>query len=88
MSMRTTRTTLSFAEPFKIRGVDGVLPAGDYVVLVDEELIEGISHTAYRRVGTVLCLPSISEPQHTSQLVPVSQTDLDIATLRDRHAAL
>jgi hypothetical protein len=88
MTIRTTRTTLTFAEPFNIRGIDGVLPAGDYVVLVDEELIEGISCTAYRRVGTVLCLPSISSPQHKSELVPVTQTDLDIAMLRDRHLAL
>jgi hypothetical protein len=84
MSIRTTRITLSFAESFKIRGVEGVQPPGEYVVLMDDELIEGISHTAYRRVATVLCLPSTSSPQHHSQLVPVTQTDLDVALLRDR----
>lgn len=88
MTTRTTRTTLSFAEPFKLRGVDGLQPAGDYVVIVDDELIDSVSVVAYRRVATMLCLPSITTPQTFTQLVAVSQTDLDVAVLKDRHLAL
>ncbi len=88
MTTRTTRSTLSFTEPFKLRGVDGVQPAGDYVVIVDDELIDSVSVVAYRRVATILCLPSITTPQTFTQLVAVSQTDLDVAVLKDRHLAL
>jgi hypothetical protein len=88
MTTRTTRTTLSFAEPFQLRGVDGLQPAGDYVVIVDDELIDSVSVVAYRRVATTLCLPSITTPQTFTQLVAVSQTDLDVAVLKDRHLAL
>lgn len=88
MTTRTTRTTLSFAAPFKLRGVDGVQPAGDYVVVADDELIDSVSRIAYRRVATMLCLPSLASPQSFSQLVAVTQTDLDVAILKDRHLAL
>jgi hypothetical protein len=88
MTTRTTRTTLSFFEPFKIRGVDGIQPAGDYVVLADDEVIEGISRTAYRRIATLLCLPSVASPQSNSQFIPVTQTDLDIAVMKDRRVTL
>jgi len=37
---------------------DGVRPAGTYTVETDEELIEGLSFPAYRRVATVMLLPS------------------------------
>lgn len=88
MTLKTTRTTLTFAAPFTIRGADGVQPAGDYDVLTEDELIDGVSCIAYRRVATILCLPSLSSPQTNSQLVPVTQTDLDVAVMKDRHVAL
>ena len=43
MSPATTSKTVTFALPFLLKGVDGVLPAGDYRVVTDEELIEGLS---------------------------------------------
>ena len=54
MTIRTTRTTVTFKHPFALRGYDGVLPAGDYRVLTDEELIDGLSFLAYRRVATLI----------------------------------
>lgn len=88
MTNRTTRTTLTFAEPFTLRGVDGVQPAGEYVVILDDELIDSMSVVAYRRVATTLCLPSLTTPQTFTQLIAVSQTDLDVAVLKDRHLTL
>jgi hypothetical protein len=38
-------------------GADRMVPAGDYRVVTDEELIEGLSFPAYRRVSTVVFLP-------------------------------
>lgn len=88
MTARTTRTTLTFAAPFTLRGVEGVQPAGDYVVVADDELIDSVTVVAYRRVATTLCLPALAAPQTVTQLVAVSQTDLDVAVLKDRQLAL
>ncbi len=55
--MRTTRTAVIFDTPFSLRGVEGEQPAGTYAVEVDEELIEGLSFLAYRRVATTIYLP-------------------------------
>jgi hypothetical protein len=63
MTVRTTRTTISFSQPFELRDLDGIQPAGDYLLDTDEELIEGLSRLAYRRVATLLHLPSTSRPQ-------------------------
>ena len=47
MTMRTTDTIVAFHRPFCLKGVDRVLPPGDYRVVTDEELIEGLSFAAY-----------------------------------------
>ena len=39
--MRTTREAVTFERPFSINAVDGLQPAGTYIVEVDEDLIEG-----------------------------------------------
>ena len=57
---RTHRTTSAFARPFRLRGVDRVLPAGSYDIVTEEELIEGLSFPVYRRVSTVIFVPGQS----------------------------
>ena len=42
MTVRTTRTTISFSQQFKLRDVDDIQPAGDYFLDTDEVLIEGL----------------------------------------------
>ena len=37
--MRTRRETVTFARPFRLRGVDEAQPAGAYTVETDEELV-------------------------------------------------
>jgi len=48
MTARTRAKTVTFLHPFVLEGIDEVLPAGDYRVETDEELIEAfpISLTA------------------------------------------
>jgi hypothetical protein len=60
MSIRTTRKIVKLSNPFSIEGVGRVLPAGDYEVVTDEELIEGISFPIYRRVATMMLAPTQS----------------------------
>jgi hypothetical protein len=59
-------------------------PAGDYLLDTDEELIEGLSRLAYRRVATLLYLPSMSRPQGRAELLPVTPAELDAALEKDR----
>jgi hypothetical protein len=55
--MRTTRETVTFDHPFSLMAVDDVQPAGTYMIDIDEELIEGLSFLAYRRIATTIYLP-------------------------------
>jgi hypothetical protein len=52
---------LALNEMITLQNLDGIQPAGEYVVLLDDELIEGLSGPAYRRVATLfkrrLCPP-------------------------------
>jgi hypothetical protein len=86
LTIRTTRTTVSFSRPFTLQTLEGVQPAGEYVVLIDDELIEGLSRIAYRRVATLFQTPAISASQRQS--FSISQTELDAALMKDRHQTI
>ncbi len=85
LTIRTTRTTVSFSSPFTLVNLEGIHPAGEYVVLTDDELIEGLSWTAYRRVATLLQTPAVSASQRLTQSFAISPTELDAALMKDRH---
>jgi len=87
LTIRTTRTTVSFSHPFTLRNLDGVQPAGEYVALVDDEMIEGLSRIAYRRLVT-LQTPAMSDSQRSTRSFSISQTDLDAALMKDRHQTI
>ena len=58
MTTRTTKTTVTFTRPFSLSGFEGQQPAGSYSVETDEELLEGVSFPAYRRMATMMQLQS------------------------------
>jgi hypothetical protein len=58
MHTRSRDRTWTFGNPFWLKGADRELPAGSYRVATDEELIEGLSFPVYRRVATMLFVPS------------------------------
>lgn len=84
MTMRTTETMITFHRPFCLRGVDRELPPADYRVVTDEELIEGLSFAAYRRVSTVIFVPAPSG----SGVEMVTIDPLDLEAARDQDAAM
>jgi len=88
LTIRTTRSTVSFSSPFILRNLEGVQPAGDYVVLTDDELIEGLSRVAYRRLVTLFQTPAISASQRQPQSFPISQTELDAALMKDQNQTI
>jgi hypothetical protein len=77
--MRTTRESITFDHPFSLTAVDKVQPAGTYAVDIDEELIEGLSFLAYRRVATTIYLPLIQGNPGSVQAVRVDPQELAAA---------
>ena len=82
--MRTTRESVTFDRPFSLGAVDGLQPAGTYAVDVDEELIEGLSFLAYRRVATTIYLPLHHRGPGSVQAVRVEPRELAAAHDRRR----
>jgi hypothetical protein len=58
MTIRSRREIVTFKHPFQIRGIDRLLPAGNYEVVTDEEMIEGLSFASFRRVATMIMVPA------------------------------
>jgi hypothetical protein len=83
MIARTLNKTVVFTKPFLLKGVDRILPAGDYRVVTDEELIEGLSFPVYRRISTMIFIPAQSHPASSVEMVTVDPIDLQAAQDRD-----
>ena len=83
MIARTLSKTVVFSKPFLLNGVDRVLPAGDYRVVTDEELIEQLSFPVYRRVSTMIFVPAQSH-YGSVEMVAIDPIDLQAAQGRDR----
>jgi hypothetical protein len=79
--LRTTTKTVTFRRPFWLKGVDRLLPPADYRVMTDEELIEGLSFPAYRRVATVIFVPAPSGA--AVEMVTIDPLDLQAAQEQD-----
>ena len=58
MTVRTSRKSVTFTQPFSLSGFDEVQPAGTYTVETDEELLPGLSFPAYRRIASLIFLRS------------------------------
>ena len=80
MTMRSRRETITFKHPFRIKGIDRLLAAGAYEVVTDEEMIEGLSFAAFRRVATMIMVPAAAP--HTSSMEMISIGSIDLADAR------
>jgi hypothetical protein len=74
-----------FSHPFELKGVDRILPPGEYRVVTDEQLIEELSFPVYRRVSTMIFVPGKSGTAST-EMVTVDPRDLLAAQDRDKAA--
>jgi hypothetical protein len=83
MTMRSRRETITFRHPFRIKGVDRLLPAGAYEVITDEEMIEGLSFASFRRVATMIMAPRGS----SMEMISIAAVDLAHARRIDASAA-
>lgn len=83
MLTRTKRETVLFSNPFSLEGVGRVLPAGSYEVVTEEELIEGLSFPAYRRVSTMMLVPGQSSRAASVEMLNIDPLNLAAAQERD-----
>jgi hypothetical protein len=71
MPTRTHTSTFVFQRPFSLKSAGGPQPAGTYTVETEEELLEGLSFPAYRRVSTTIT----RQANHAGALVQVLAVD-------------
>lgn len=83
MATRSTETKITFMYPFRLASFGGLRPAGTYIVVVDEELIEGLSFSAFRRTATTLYTPDISSKTGILQAYPTSEVEINAALESD-----
>jgi hypothetical protein len=83
MTIRSRRETVTFKHPFRIRGVDRLLPAGAYEVITDEEMIEGLSFAAFRRVATMMMVPAAASRGLAMEMISIGSVDLSDAQTID-----
>ena len=86
MTIRSRRETITFKHPFRIRGIDRLLPAGSYEVITDEEMIEGLSFAAFRRVATLIEIPAEGSSGLAMEMRPIGSVDLSDAQRIDASA--
>jgi hypothetical protein len=83
MTVRTTKSTVTFVRPFRLGAFGEQLPAGRYPIEIDEELLEGVSFPAYRRTATTMQL--IADPVHpgVAEFAMVDPAQLEEALAED-----
>lgn len=87
MTIRTSENIVTFRRPFVLSGFDEELPAGAYSVETEEELLEGISFPAYRRVLVLIHLHPKPGHPGVSQTLSIDPNDVDAALKRDQALA-
>jgi hypothetical protein len=85
MTIRSRREAVTFKHPFRIRGIDRLLPAGTYEVITDEESIEGLSFAAFRRIATMIMVPGAASAS-TLEMISIGSVDLADAQRIDASA--
>ena len=81
MTTRSHSKSVLFSHSFELKGIDRILPPGEYRIVTDEELIEELSFPVYRRVSTMIFVPAKSAS--SVEMVAVDPQDLQAAQERD-----
>jgi len=87
MTMRSRRETITFQHPFRIKGIDRLLPAGAYEVITDEEMIEGLSFASFRRVATMIMVPASPPRSSSVEMLSIGSVELSDAQRIDASAS-
>jgi hypothetical protein len=87
MTVRTSNKTVTFTRPFSLSGIEAQA-AGTYTVETSEELLQGLSFPAYRRMETLIFLPSRPGGPFVERVVNVDPLDLEAAQKKDASIAV
>jgi ABC-type cobalamin/Fe3+-siderophores transport system ATPase subunit len=82
MTARSRSETAVFGKSFLLKGIDRMLPPGEYRIVTDEELIDGLSFPVYRRASTMIFVPGIHGASSV-EMVAIDPLDLRDALDRD-----
>ena len=83
MMNRTVTTQISFCRPFRLPGIADIQPAGTYIVETEEELLQAVSFTAWRRLDTVIHLPRSPGAPMVDRIVTIDPVTLEAALALD-----
>ena len=83
MPTRTHTSTFVFQRPFSLKSAGGPQPAGTYTVETEEELLEGLSFPAYRRISTTITRQA-NGAGALIQVLAVDPRELEEAQAADR----
>lgn len=83
---RTTETEITFVHPFMLNSLIMPLQAGTYRLIVDEEEIEGLSFSAFKRTSTQIEIPSITTTVGARHRIRVSPQEIETALAKDAQA--
>ena len=87
MTTRSRREMVHFNHPFHIKGIDRLLAPGAYEAITDEEMIEGLSFASFRRVATMIMVPSAAPRTSSMEMISIGSVDLADAQRKDASAA-
>lgn len=76
MEFRSTRTTLTFRRAFALPNEDRQVPAGDYVLVVEEQIMEGLTFNAYLRIGSYLIVNGGPKRPGLTEMIPITEDAL------------
>ena len=77
MITRIILSTIIFLHPFRLPGMVGPQPAGNYALTTDQEELQGVSFVTFRTFAVFLHLPAIGTPTLEAREVPIRLDDLD-----------
>lgn len=83
MPNRHSKKLVSFQRPFTLNCLEDELPAGDYLVEIEEEPIRA-PRTGYRTISTVITKSPGLPPPASARRVEVNALEFEVAMLRDR----
>ncbi len=84
MNTRSSKSMVTFVNAFSQPGYPEQLPAGTYEILVEEELLQGLSFEAWRRTSTFLLVRGNGNPVGSIAMRPITQKDLELVLRLDR----
>lgn len=84
MEARSSKSIATFINAFTLPGYAEELPPGDYEVIAEEELLQGVSFLVYRTTALFFTVQRRVRDAVETQMITISPQDLRRALSRDQ----